>query len=65
MRATPPGRTFPDGSTSPTPKPGTNRIPIPGLDVRIDCHTCENHKGGPTPLFSGRVSEWFDELWNN
>ena len=65
MRATPPGRTFPDGSTSPTPKPGTNRIPIPGLDVGIDCHTCENYEGGPTPLFSGRVSEWFDELWNN
>ncbi len=56
---------FPDGSTLPTLKPDTNRFPIPGLDVGIDCHTCENHEGGPTPLFSGRVSEWFDELWNN
>ena len=56
---------FPDGSTYPALKPGTNRIPIPGLDVGIDCHTCENYEGGPTPLFSGRVSDWFDELWNN
>ena len=56
---------FPDGSTFPAPKPGTNWIPIPGLDVGIDCHTCENYEGGPTPLFSGRVSDWFDELWNN
>ena len=56
---------FPDGSTLPTLKPGTIRFPIPGLDVGIDCHTCGNHEGGPTPLFSGRVSEWFDELWNN
>ena len=56
---------FPDGSTYPALKPGTNRIPIPGLNVRIDCHTRENHEGGPTQLFSGRVSEWFDELWNN
>lgn len=56
---------FPDGSTLPMFKPGTNRFPIPGLDVGIDCHTCGNHEGGPTPLFSGRVSEWFDELWNN
>jgi|TARA_B100000315_G_scaffold199959_1_gene191966 hypothetical protein len=44
---------------------GTNRFPIPGLDVGIDCHTCENYEGGPAPLFSGRVSDWFDELWNN
>jgi len=56
---------FPDGSTYPALKPGTNRIPIPGLDVGIDCHTCKKYEGGPTPLFSGRVSDWFDELWNN
>ena len=56
---------LPNGSTFPALKPGTNRIPIPGLDVGIDCHTCENYEGGPTPLFSGRVSDWFDELWNN
>ena len=27
------------------PKPGTNRFPIPGLNVGINYHTCEKHEG--------------------
>ena len=53
----------PDRSSLPPLEPGTTWFP--GHNVGIGCHTCENHEGGPTPWVSGRVSEWFDELWNN
>jgi hypothetical protein len=54
---------LPDGSTLPPLEPGTTWFP--GHNVGIGCHTCGNYEGGPTTLCSGRVSEWFDELWNN
>ena len=44
--------------------PEERRVAVYGFDIGLDCHTCKNYEDGPIALFSDRVSDWFDELWN-
>ena len=44
--------------------PDQRGVAIYGFDIGVDCATCGADREGGYAIFSGEVSDWFDEVWN-
>jgi len=44
--------------------PEERGVAIYGFDIGVDCATCGAERDGGYAIFSGVVSDWFDEVWN-